>query len=136
MKEQQDKYNAHLSSQVESIKLTRKLAEPELPSRGFQPCDDAVLIRLEKPERLTASKRIWIPDTAKRENWELYQGTVIAVGPGMWRKTDGRRNAPEIAVGDRVLFYWMAGEAAEARWDEDGEEYWVLSEKSIQAVTG
>lgn len=94
---------------------------------------DECLIRLEKPERHTASKLLIIPDSARRENFELYQGTVLAAGPGRRRK-DGRVNANEIQPGDRVLFYWgaMSSDVANVQWHEDGQELRVISEWQIQ----
>lgn len=86
--------------------------------------DDRVQIRLEQPDRL--SHGLWIPDTARRDAYELYQATVVQTGPGLLRTCDGRRNAPEVKIGDRVLVYWSAIEM------QDGTD--VISEKSIQAV--
>ena len=96
--------------------------------------DDAVLVRLEKPERLTASKKLWIPDSAKREAYELYQATVLETGPGAFRKHDGKRNPCEVKKGDRVLCYWTAVEMDVTAWFPKGEERRIISEKSIQAV--
>lgn len=86
--------------------------------------DDRVLIRLEKPER--CKHGLWIPDSARREPYELYQATVLRTGPGRLRMSDGERNRMEVKAGDRVLVYWSAIEM------QDGTD--VVSEKSIQAV--
>lgn len=89
---------------------------------------DECLVRLEKPEQMTASKRLWIPDSAKRQEYELYQGYVLAVGPGRMRK-DGRVNPNEVQIGDRVMFYWAAGECDPVvRWTEDNQELRVIAE--------
>ena len=95
-----------------------------------RPLKNAVLVRLEKPERLTASKLLFIPDTARREEYELYQATVLATGPGEVRKKDGAVLPMEVQVGDRVLIYWHGVEHAHQR---EGDEVWV-SERSIQCV--
>ena len=97
---------------------------------------DNVLVRLHAPERMSASKRLWIPSGARRQDYELYQGTVVETGPGQLRRTDGGRNPVELAKGDRVLFYWLAGEVAVTRWSEHGEEYRVIPESHIQCVLG
>lgn len=93
---------------------------------------DECLVRLEKPERLTVSKILWIPDSAKREAYELYQGFVLAAGPGKRRK-DGKVNPNEVKAGDRCLFYWAAGEGEPVvRWTEDNTELRVIGEWQIQ----
>ena len=103
-------------------------------TRSIKLLDDAVLVRLEKPERLTASKLLIIPDSAKREAYELYQATVLQTGPGAFRKHDGKRNPCEVKKGDRVLCYWTAVEMDVTSFFPKGEEHRIISEKSIQAV--
>lgn len=93
---------------------------------------DQILIRLLHPERMTASKLLWIPDNAQRPESELYQGLVLAVGPG---KDYGHgRLLPDVRPGDRCVFYWGAGEIAVDRLYDDSEELRILSEGSIQGV--
>lgn len=93
---------------------------------------DQVLIRLLHPERMTASKLLWIPDNAQRPESELYQGIVLAVGPG---KDYGHgRLLPDVRPGDRCVFYWGAGEIAVDRLYDDSEELRILAEGSIQGV--
>lgn len=97
--------------------------------------DDAVLIRLEKPERWHAKAKLWIPDSAKREDWEVYHGVVIACGPGMRHAKRGHLIPMELKPGDHVQFYWMSGEADITElFGEEGQEYRIISEKSVQAV--
>lgn len=111
-----------------------------VPQSQFSPEDlrmlgDNVLIRMEEPEKLTASKILWIPDTAKRLESELYQGTVLAVGPGAMRKCDGARNAAEVKVGDRCFYYWGFGEMnVTAIRDGEGRECRIIPESAIQGV--
>ena len=65
----------------------------------IRPLNDRVLVlRLEAEQKTTGG--IIIPDTAKEKPQE---GKVVAVGPG---RTDnkGNRIAPEVRVGDRILF--------------------------------
>ena len=81
-----------------------------------------------------AAKKLWIPDSAKREAYELYQATVLQTGPGAFRKHDGKRNPCEVKKGDRVLCYWTAVEMDVTSFFPKGEEHRIISEKSIQAV--
>src|SRR5215813_14256536 len=90
--------------------------------------DDRVLIRVEKPERMTANKILYIPETARREPYEMYQATILQTGPGQLRLKDGQRNPLEVKAGDRVLIYWAALEM------ENGSDTRIVSEKSIQCV--
>lgn len=93
---------------------------------------DQVLIRLLHPERMTASKLLWIPDNAQRPESELYQGLVLAVGPG---KDYGHgRLLPDVRPGDKCVFYWGAGEIAVDRLYDDSEELRILAEGSIQGI--
>lgn len=69
-----------------------------------------------------------MPDTAKEKPQE---GKVVAVGKG--RVLDsGERVAPEVEVGDRVIFSKYAG--TEVKYD--GKEYLILRESDILAVIG
>jgi co-chaperonin GroES (HSP10) len=98
---------------------------------------DEILLRLIKPERMTASKLLVIPDNAKRLEYELYNGVVLATGPGELRMKDGRRNPITVRVGETVMFYWLAGEtrAGNRLTDDDGSELLIVSEKYIMGVT-
>ncbi len=95
---------------------------------------DECLVRVEKPERMTPSQRIWIPDNARREDSECYQATVLAAGPGRRRK-DGKINPNEVKAGDRVLVYF-AGVAMmpHRQWYEGDDDLRIVGEWSIQAV--
>lgn len=97
--------------------------------------DDAVLVKIEKPERMNAAKTLIIPDSAKRPDHELYQATVLACGPGALRKKDGKRNPMEVKIGDRVLCYWSAMKLDVTQmYSKDGSEMRIISEKSIQGA--
>ncbi|MGF6840273.1 co-chaperonin GroES (HSP10) [Paraburkholderia youngii] len=65
----------------------------------LMPLHDRVVLRRVPPERTTAAG-IVIPDTAGEKPDE---GEVIAIGPGR-RLEDDRLCAPDVNVGDRVLF--------------------------------
>lgn len=90
--------------------------------------NDQVLLRLVAPERHLHG--LWIPDSAKRQAYELWQGIVIATGPGDRTKT-GHRKPMGVKVGDRCLFYSVGGKTA-TRWPSP--EHVILSEEYIQCV--
>lgn len=70
----------------------------------LKPLQDRILVQRVEEETKTKGGII-IPDTAKEKPQE---GKVVAVGPG---RTDnkGNRIAPEVKVGDRILFGKYAG---------------------------
>jgi len=71
---------------------------------NIKPMNDRVLVlRVEEEQKTTGG--IIIPDTAKEKPQE---GKVIAVGSGKVGE-DGKRMAPEVKVGDRILFSKYAG---------------------------
>lgn len=88
-----------------------------------------VLVRVLNPERQTHG--LWIPDSAKRQDYELYRGVVLAHGPGA-RSKRGRLTPCDVKPGDRVLFYWLAGKVNVTKWPDD--EHQIVKEDFIQAV--
>jgi chaperonin GroES len=94
---------------------------PEL----VKPLSDRVVIKVLSGEEKTRGG-IVLPDTAKEKPQE---GEVIAVGPG--RVLDnGQRLAPELKVGDRVIFAKYSGTEVKI----EGEEYLILRESDILAA--
>ncbi|CAG9265731.1 cochaperonin GroES [Paraburkholderia unamae] len=92
---------------------------------SLRPLHDRVIVkRLDQETRTTSG--IVIPDSAAEKP---DQGEVLAVGPGR-RDNDGRRIAPDLSVGDRVLFGKYAGQTVKV----DGNELLVLREEDIVAV--
>lgn len=89
---------------------------------------DQVLLKLVAPERHLHG--LWIPDSAKREAYELWQGIVIMAGPGDRGKRGGRLPVG-VKAGDRVLFYSVGGKTA-TRWPS--AEHVIISESYIQAI--
>jgi chaperonin GroES len=90
-----------------------------------KPLADRVVVKVLSGEEKTRGG-IVLPDTAKEKPQE---GEVIAVGPG--RVLDnGQRVAPEIKVGDRVIFAKYGGTEVKL----EGEEYLILRESDILAV--
>jgi chaperonin GroES len=91
----------------------------------LRPLHDRVIVKRLENETRTASG-IVIPDNAAEKP---DQGEVLAVGPG--RKNDkGELIAPNIAVGDRVLFGKYSGQTVKV----DGEELLVMKEDDLFAV--
>ncbi len=88
----------------------------------IKPLGDRVVVRPIKAEEKTASG-ILIPEIAREKS---LKGEVIAVGPGALNK-NGERRAPDIKVGDKVLFERYAGSKVEL----GGEEYLILREEEI-----
>ncbi|AKM17636.1 co-chaperone GroES [Geobacillus sp. FSL K6-0789] len=91
----------------------------------LKPLGDRIVIEVVETEEKTASG-IVLPDTAKEKPQE---GRVVAVGAG--RVLDnGQRVAPEVEVGDRIIFSKYAG--TEVKYD--GKEYLILRESDVLAV--
>ena len=90
----------------------------ELPVEHFCPQSffpqllrDECLVRIEKPERMTVTRRLWIPETAQRDDFEMYQAVVLAAGPGRRKRKNGELDPIEVSVGDHVLVYFHEIEA-------------------------
>ena len=91
---------------------------------NIQPLADRVVIQVSEAEDVSKSG-IVIPDTAKEKP---QQGIVVAVGRG---KTEGSTLiAPEVAVGDKVIF----SKYGASEITIEGKEYLVLKEEDILAV--
>lgn len=89
-----------------------------------------VLIRINKPERMTATKLLYIPETAKREPYETCTGTVVAAGRGK-RDKEGKLIPVEVVPGDFVQFYFLAAHKRGVMPWGDGLIF--INEKFIQA---
>ncbi|RQS65488.1 co-chaperone GroES [Burkholderia sp. Bp8963] len=92
---------------------------------SLRPLHDRVIVKRLDQETTTASG-IVIPDSAAEKP---DQGEVIAVGPGR-RDANGQRIAPDLTVGERVLFGKYAGQSVKL----NGDELLVLREEDIVAV--
>ena len=91
----------------------------------LEPLGDRVVVKALVREEVTKSG-IVLPDTAKDKPKE---GTVVAVGTG--RVLDnGEVKAPEVKVGERILFGAYAGSEVKV----GTEEYLILNESEILAV--
>ena len=92
----------------------------------FRPLHDRVVVERIDAEEKTAGGII-IPDTAKEKP---SQGEVISVGPGARDEKTGARIAPEVKVGDTVLFGKWSGSEVKI----DGEELLIMKESDIMGV--
>jgi len=91
----------------------------------FRPLHDRVVVRRVEEEAKTAGGII-IPDTAQEKP---SQGEVVAVGPGA-RGDDGKINALDVKVGDRVIFGKWSGTEVKI----DGQELLIMKESDIMGV--
>jgi len=120
------------------------------PTPAIRLLSDHVLIRLIHPERM--SHGLWIPDSAKRQPYELWRAEVIAVGPGAriavgpGARTQRKQQPNEVAnptpiygetlqamdvqPGDIVGFYWAAGRMNVTKWPDD--DHRIIHESAIQ----
>lgn len=92
---------------------------------NIRPLHDRVIVKRLDNERKTASG-IVIPESAAEKP---DQGEVVAVGPGK-RDDSGKLIAPDVKVGDRVLFGKYAGQSVKI----DGNEVLVMREEDIMGV--
>ncbi len=91
-----------------------------------RPLNDRIIISRITSEEETSAGGIIIPDTAKEKPQE---GKILACGPGK-RDDAGKRIAPDVKEGDRVLFGKYAGTEIKV----DGEEYLIMREEDILGV--
>ncbi len=92
---------------------------------NIKPLGDRVVIKTIEREEKTESG-IVLPDTAKEKPQE---GEVLAVGQGRLLES-GEHQAPEVSVGDRVIYAKYAGTEVKHM----GEELLLISEKDILAI--
>ena len=91
---------------------------------AIKPLGDRVVVKpLEASDEKVGS--LYVPDTAKEKPQE---GTVEAVGPG--RVDAGKTIAPEVKVGDRVLY----GKYSGTEIKQDGKDMLIVRESDILAI--
>ena len=90
----------------------------------MKPLADRVVIKPSAAEEKTKGGII-LPDTAKEKP---VMGEVVAVGPGKVTD-DGKKIAPEVKVGDKVLYGKYSGTEVTV----DGDEYLMMREADIYA---
>ena len=91
----------------------------------LNPLADRVVIKPSPAEEKTKGGII-LPDTAKEKP---VVGEVVAAGPGR-KGDDGKIVAPELKVGDKVLY----GKYSGTEVTFDGQEYLIMRESDIFAV--
>ena len=91
----------------------------------LKPLGDRLVVKPTAREEMTKSG-IVLPDTAKERPQE---GTIVAAGPGR-TLDDGKREAMEVSVGQKILFQKYAG----TEFKLDDEELLILSQKDVLAV--
>ncbi len=101
------------------------MAALTLSASTLKPLGDRVLVEIAAKEEKTAGG-ILLPDTAQEKS---LVGKVAAVGAGV-RNDKGERVAPEVQVGDRVLYSKYAGTEVKL----DGVDYLLLTERDILAI--
>jgi len=94
-------------------------------AKKLRPLGDRVVIEPTPREEMTKSG-IVLPDTAKEKPQE---GKILAVGPGKILE-DGKREAIDVKVGDKVLYAKYAG----TEFKVDGDDLLIVSQKDILAV--
>ena len=87
--------------------------------------DRIAVIREEAPNKSAGG--ILYPDAAKEAP---KRGKVVAVGKGSRMKDDGRYQAPDVKIGDTVLFTAYAGSEVKV----DDKDYLVLAIQDCVAV--
>jgi chaperonin GroES len=92
----------------------------------IQPLQDRILVKRLDADEEEQVGGIIIPDSAKEKP---HEGEVIAVGPGKMTD-DGKRQAPEVNEGDKILFAKYAGTEVKS----EGEEYLIMREDDVLAV--
>ena len=91
----------------------------------IRPLQDRIIVkRIEEEEKTKGG--IIIPDTAKEKPME---GKVIAVGSGKVLD-NGTKTAPDVSVGNRILFGKYAGTEIKI----EGEEHLIMREDDILGV--
>lgn len=101
------------------------MAAVTLSVSTVKPLGDRILVKVSEAEEKTAGG-ILLPDTAKEKP---QVGEVVQVGPGK-RNDDGTLQAPEVKVGDKVLYSKYAGTDLKLGMDD----YVLLRESDILAA--
>lgn len=92
---------------------------------NLRPLQDRILVKRVEEEEKTKGGII-IPDTAKEKPAE---GKVVAVGQGKLDDS-GKRIAPELKTGDRILFGKYSGTEVKI----EGEEYLIMREDDVLGI--
>ena len=93
---------------------------------AIQPLADRIVVKALEAAEVTKGG-IVLPDTAKEKPQE---GKIIAIGKGKVLDS-GEVRAPEVKVGDRVLYGKYSGTEITTK---DGEELLIMKEEDILAI--
>ena len=91
----------------------------------LRPLQDRILVQRVKEEETTKGGII-IPDTAKEKPAE---GKIVSVGKGKLDE-NGKRIAPEVKKGDRILFGKYSGTEVTI----EGKEYLIMREEDVLGI--
>ncbi|MFT7244518.1 MAG: chaperonin GroES [Candidatus Azotimanducaceae bacterium] len=91
----------------------------------IRPLQDRVVVRRVEEETKTAGGIVLPGSAAEKPS----QGEVLAVGPGK-KGDDGKAQAVDLKVGDKVLFGQYSGSTVKV----DGEELLIMSESEVFGV--
>jgi len=92
----------------------------------IRPLHDRIVVKRIEEKEATTAGGLFIPDSAKEKPQE---GQVVAVGKGK-RGDDGKLIAPDVQVGDRILFGKYSGSDIKL----DGNEYLIMREDEVLGV--
>lgn len=92
----------------------------------LKPLHDYIVVEVTQTEKKTASG-IFLPDTTTNELPQT--GKVIAVGVGKLTE-NGIRIAPEVNVGDNIIFAKYSGNEVKL----NDKEYLILKEQDVLAI--
>jgi chaperonin GroES len=92
----------------------------------IRPLHDRIVVKRIEEKEATTAGGLFIPDSAKEKPQE---GQVVAVGKGK-RADDGKLIAPDVQVGDRILFGKYSGSDIKL----DGNEYLIMREDEVLGV--
>ena len=93
---------------------------------AIQPLADRIVVKALEAAEVTKGG-IVLPETAKEKPQE---GKIIAIGKGKVLDS-GEVRAPEVKVGDRVLYGKYSGTEITTK---DGEELLIMKEEDILAI--
>src|SRR5512146_3259948 len=111
------------------MSCTERMEVQQLNNMGgnmkMKPLADRVVIK-PSPADEKSKGGIILPDTAKEKP---VIGEVVAVGRGKVTD-DGKKNAPEVKVGDKVLYGKYSGTEVTI----EGDEYLIMREADVFAI--
>lgn len=102
-------------------------------SSGITPMEYNVIVRPVVVEDTTPGGLIIPQDTKEKDEFSRMEGELIAVSPMAFKFEDWPEGAIPPQVGETVLFSRYSGSGIKGT---DGNDYWILKDKSITGVIG